>query len=137
MSCWGDDVTGIGHGKTRFQDGNRVLPRGSRASATKGRLEMPQMHATRPEWYNRHSRGKRRPPRNRKERMRAALPYGIWTCADGRQVLFNRFYDPIWSRYPGQPATAADPNEWVHWQEQEWFFDDGNTPWGSWNGREH
>ena len=23
------------------------------------------------------------------------LPYGMWTCADGREVLFNRFYEPI------------------------------------------
>jgi len=26
------------------------------------------------------------------------LPYGMWTCADGRQVLFNRFYEPILQR---------------------------------------
>ena len=26
------------------------------------------------------------------------LPYGRWRCADGREVLFNRFYEPIWER---------------------------------------
>jgi hypothetical protein len=95
---------------------------------------MPQMMTTRPEWY---SRINRRPPRNQKERMRVMLPYGLWTCADGRQVLFNRNYDPIWWRYPGQPATAADLNDWVKWEQQEWFFCDADAPWDGWNGREH
>jgi len=67
----------------------------------------------------------------------ATLPYGIWTCRDGRQVLFNRHYDPIWWRYPGQPATAADPNEWVMWIEQDFFFNDGDAPWDGWNGQAH
>ena len=39
--------------------------------------------------------------------------YGKWTCADGREVLFNRGYRPIWQRYPGQPAEPADPDRWV------------------------
>jgi hypothetical protein len=63
--------------------------------------------------------------------MRATLPYGMWTCADGRQPLFNCHYDPIWQRYPGQPAT--DPDEWVLWQDEEWFFNDRDLPW--WPGR--
>jgi hypothetical protein len=39
--------------------------------------------------------------------------YGKWTCADGREVLFNRGYKPIWQRCPGQPAEPADPHERV------------------------
>jgi hypothetical protein len=39
----------------------------------------------------------------------ARLPYGIWICADGREVLFNRAYSPIWQRSPGQLAEPADP----------------------------
>jgi hypothetical protein len=61
--------------------------------------------------------------------LRERLPYGMWTCEDGREVLFNRWYQPIWERYPGKLATAADPNEWVPWSSQEWFFDDANLPW--------
>lgn len=52
------------------------------------------------------------------------LPYGVWTCADGRVVLFNRFYEPIWERSPGQGAFAADPSERVKWETQAWFYDE-------------
>jgi hypothetical protein len=45
-------------------------------------------------------------------RWRLACPYGLWTCADGREVLFNRYYHPVYQRYPGQPACPADPVEW-------------------------
>jgi hypothetical protein len=51
------------------------------------------------------------------------LPYGLWRCADGREVLFNRHYRPIWQRdrvdgyvYP------ADPDERVPWQRVEYFY---------------
>ena len=56
-------------------------------------------------------------------------PYGIWTCADGREVLFNRQYWAILERYPGKPAKPAKPGEWVEWTEQDWYFNDGNPPW--------
>jgi hypothetical protein len=56
-------------------------------------------------------------------------PYGKWTCADGREVLFNRWYEPIWQRLPGAVwAREADPQEWVPWEKQEWFYDDGVRP---------
>jgi hypothetical protein len=48
------------------------------------------------------------------------LPYGLWTCEGGREVLFNRFYRPIWQRWP---VVNGDPAEWVRdWNEQRWFF---------------
>jgi hypothetical protein len=56
------------------------------------------------------------------------LPYGMWTCADGREVLYNRDYHPIWQRRPGKAAEKANPSEWVHWVKSEHFFDDG---WGA------
>lgn len=58
-------------------------------------------------------------------RTRAArwlLPYGVWTCADGREVLFNRRYVPMLERCPGGPVTAADPAEWVPFVRQSWFY---------------
>ena len=64
----------------------------------------------------------------REVNLRNRYPYGFWTCPDGRQVLFDRNYKPMWQRYPGQSATPADPNEWVSWSKQEWFFD-GPSPW--------
>ena len=65
----------------------------------------------------------------RTDRFRCWLPYGKWICADGREVLFNRFYEPIWERPPGGSARRADPEEWVPYQHQEWFFKDRSSPW--------
>ena len=61
--------------------------------------------------------------------LRCWLPYGIWCCGDGREVLFNRFYEPVWQRSPGGETSRADPYEWVHWRRQDYFYDDGNLPW--------
>jgi hypothetical protein len=55
---------------------------------------------------------------------------GMWTRADGRQVLFNRYYRPIYERHPGQrgpPLTAAMP-----WIEQQSFFNNGNASVSYW-----
>lgn len=60
-------------------------------------------------------------------RWQFMLPYGIWRCADGQEVLFNRGYMPILRRYPDQPVTAANPGEWVAWNTQEYFWDDATT----------
>jgi hypothetical protein len=65
----------------------------------------------------------------RKTPMRVRLPYGLWTCADGREVLFNRAYEPIWERIHNGPATAADPMERVAWVKQEWFYKEPYAPW--------
>jgi hypothetical protein len=64
-----------------------------------------------------------------KQPLRQILPYGLWTLADGRQVLFNRGYKPIWERMPGEKATAADPDWWVPWSKQQWLFGDSSAPW--------
>jgi hypothetical protein len=55
------------------------------------------------------------------ETMLTVLPYGMWTCADGREILFNRNYRPIWQRLPEGTVQHADSNEWVDWTEQGWF----------------
>jgi hypothetical protein len=69
--------------------------------------------------------------RPKEARMRADLPYGVWTCADGRAVLFNRGYRPIWQRRPGQAGTLADAAEWVPFVRQAWFYTDRDPPWRS------
>ena len=56
----------------------------------------------------------------------APEPYGAYVCADGRQVLYDRHYKPIWQRRPGQPATVADSEEWVKWDSQGWFYSDSD-----------
>jgi hypothetical protein len=45
--------------------------------------------------------------------IRWQMPYGIYYCADGREVLFDRDYVPICERLPGMFPRMADPGEWV------------------------
>lgn len=52
-------------------------------------------------------------PRRINERTAPLMPYGAWRCADGREVLFNRGYYPIFERRPGGEAMRADPDEWI------------------------
>jgi len=79
-----------------------------------------------PEHFTLNGRGLFRP--EKEARLRIWLPYGQWTCADGREVMFNRFYEPVWERANGV-TKRADPGEWVSWTGQTWFFKDGNPPW--------
>jgi len=48
--------------------------------------------------------------------------YGRWRCYDGREVLFNRSYQPLWERRAGQPVKMANPSEWVNGIDTETFF---------------
>jgi hypothetical protein len=59
--------------------------------------------------------------------VRWSLPYGIWTCADGREVLFDRRYCPICQRRPRSTPSLADPIEWVTFVTERNFYNDG-TP---------
>jgi hypothetical protein len=61
------------------------------------------------------------------DRWLASAPYGMWTCGDGREVLFNRFYAPIAER-PSSTSSArrSDTYAWVKWIRQEHFFHDGS-----------
>jgi hypothetical protein len=60
--------------------------------------------------------------------VRRTLPYGKWTCDDGREVLFNREYQPILQRLNGE-VSYADRGEWVkNIVKCEMFYDDGSAP---------
>jgi hypothetical protein len=63
----------------------------------------------------------RRPRAADIEQMVSQLPYGQWTAGDGRVVIFNRRYTPIWERLPDGTVQRANPHEWVRWIEQSWF----------------
>ena len=80
--------------------------------------------------YNESQRG--RPVGKRKRRefdaLLARLPYGEWTCSDGSRVLFNRRYMPMWQRKPDGTVSRVDPNKWVDWVSQRWFYNDDNPP---------
>jgi hypothetical protein len=71
----------------------------------------------------------RNPPTEPLRFLRHRMPYGKWTCADGREVLFNRDYKPLWQRYPGQAAHQADSGERVNWMRVETFYTGANQPW--------
>ena len=62
--------------------------------------------------------------------LRLNMPYGVFTCADGRDVLFNRDYTPLLQRINGV-VTAADSDEWVPWVLQRFFYDDADPPWAN------
>jgi hypothetical protein len=49
-------------------------------------------------------------------------PYGVWVTADGAEILFDRGYRPRWHRRPGEAATPMLGNEWIKWNEQNYFF---------------
>jgi hypothetical protein len=63
-----------------------------------------------------------------KNGLRTTLPYGAYLCADGRIVLFDRDYRPMFERV-GSETTEAHPGEWVRTVvENMWFYDDYATP---------
>ena len=62
--------------------------------------------------------------------MRERLPYGILACDDGREVLFNRWYQPLWERRPGEPAVEADPGERLRSRPRTWLYGYDDPPWG-------
>ena len=63
-----------------------------------------------------------------KSELEVSLPYGMWRCAGGREVLFNRAYQPLWSRINGE-VVQASPDEWVVGiEEEQFFFDDTDSP---------
>ncbi len=68
-----------------------------------------------------------RAPRGREYRWQV-LPYGLWTCADGSEVLFNRRYAPLWQRAEtGARPVPADPAQRVPFVRQFWFPAAGMT----------
>lgn len=59
---------------------------------------------------------------------RRELPYGRWVCEDGREVLFNREYQPIRQRINGV-VSYADRNEFVeNIVSAEMFYNDYSSP---------
>src|SRR5262245_4583460 len=71
------------------------------------------------------------------ERMRQTLPYGIWICDDGAEVLFNRDRKPTWRRTPDGQVAPAHPQQKITYVAQEWFFLDSSPPWRDRRCRKH
>jgi hypothetical protein len=60
--------------------------------------------------------------------MRLYLPYGKWICADGREVLFNRDYCPIWERSTDGVVVAIQPDVYVKHEKSEHYYNDRTAP---------
>ena len=59
---------------------------------------------------------------------RRMLPYGKWTCSDGREVVFNREYQPIFQRVNGV-TSHADRDELVEGiVDCVMYYDDSENP---------
>jgi len=57
------------------------------------------------------------------------FPYGLWQWRDGREVLFDRNYDPLWKREPDgiiELATSRDTGYSVNVNERFFFIKSGN-----------
>lgn len=62
---------------------------------------------------------------------RREIPYGRWTTKDGREVIFNREYQPMYSRSlrPGDASHFCDRAEYVlDIIKVEYFYGDHNSP---------
>jgi hypothetical protein len=55
------------------------------------------------------------------------FPYGVFTFWDGREILFNRGYTPLWERLANGTVQCADPCETPQ-IDPTYFFDD-KYPW--------
>lgn len=63
-----------------------------------------------------------------KHTARRSLPYGIWTCVDGRKIVFNREYQPILQQVDGVNSYAIE-SEWVeNIEHTQYLYDDVTTP---------
>lgn len=64
------------------------------------------------------------------------IPYGIYVCPDGTEVLFCRNYTPLFARNADGSGAQRVPllsdgnPRWVEYQRAEYFFRSGNHPRG-------
>lgn len=53
--------------------------------------------------------------------------YGVWRCRDGKRVVFNRAYVPVWEKRPGGEWILLAKGYWVEGiAASEWFYSDGD-----------
>jgi hypothetical protein len=61
--------------------------------------------------------------------LRETLPYGVYIGSDGRETLFNRSYQPMFTRATVNEAPQpCKPHTWIKFKDQAFFFNDGNSP---------
>lgn len=57
------------------------------------------------------------------------MPYGLWRQKDGREVIFNRQYIPMFERNGEKGAAKIINHSHIDFVDQEFFRDDGtNNP---------
>lgn len=60
--------------------------------------------------------------------QRLYLPYGKWKCADGKEILFNRDYCPIWEKLANGEVKNISPDVTVPYKIIEAYYDDRTAP---------
>ncbi|MBE9601474.1 DUF5623 domain-containing protein [Pedobacter sp. MC2016-24] len=60
--------------------------------------------------------------------LRLYLPYGMWDCEDGSQVLFNREFCPLWIRSKTGVVSSADPSKTIEHTNSTIYFGDRTAP---------
>jgi hypothetical protein len=51
------------------------------------------------------------------------FPWAHWRSMDGRMILVDRAYNPIWQRLRNGVVEPADPSEWIKIYDSEYLFD--------------
>ena len=61
--------------------------------------------------------------------LRLYLPYGMWTEADGAEVLFSRNYCPMWRLREGQAPERLNPWERISHRATQHFWEKNGINW--------
>jgi hypothetical protein len=82
-------------------------------------MELRHSHVDTP-GYTRHME---RTPQSDRWLKGWLLPYGIWTLADGTEVMFDRYYAAMWKRESkgSLKVTKADMNIWYPYVRIDYF----------------
>ena len=56
-----------------------------------------------------------------------ARPYVTWVDPDGREIMADRRYKPMWQRMPRGSATPATPSEWTQSTRHAYLWGPGPT----------
>jgi len=66
-------------------------------------------------------------PAKRRHLRYYVTAYGVWRCRDGKRVVFNRAYVPIWEKRPGSEWTLLEKGYWVEGiTASEWLYTDSD-----------
>ncbi len=83
--------------------------------------------------YSLWETGQANSPKNvRIRRMRQVLPY-VLVRWEGREILYNRLYEPLWERSADGVVTRSTERYRFKWVDEKYYTESGvkTTPWES------